>query len=51
MTKASSTSQSVFSDPRGMITGSFGPQIALVAFMKMIGSGGTFAPVSAAWSE
>ena len=34
-----------------MITGSSGPQMALVAFMKMIGSGGTLAPVSAAWSE
>ncbi len=31
--------------------GSFGPQIAELAFMKMIGSGGTCAPVSAAWSE
>jgi hypothetical protein len=34
-----------------MMTSSSGPQIALVAFMKMIGSLGTFAPVSAAWSE
>ena len=51
MTKPSSTSQSVFFEPRGMITGSSGPQMALVAFMKMIGSGGTVAPVSAAWSE
>ena len=34
-----------------MTTSSFGPTMALVAFMKMIGSGGTVAPVSAAWSE
>ncbi len=48
---ASSTSQSVFTEPRGMMIGSFGPQIAEVAFMKTIGSGGTAMPVSAAWSE
>jgi hypothetical protein len=47
---ASSTSQSVFSDPRGIRIGSSGPQMAEVAFMKMIGSGGTFRPLSAAWS-
>ena len=29
---------------------SFGPQMALVAFMKIIGSDGTSMPVSAAWS-
>ena len=34
-----------------MMTSSFGPQMAQVAFMKMIGSGGIGAPVSAAWSE
>jgi hypothetical protein len=51
MTTPSSTSQSVFSDPRGIRRSSFGPTIAEVAFMKMIGSGGTVAPVSAAWSE
>jgi hypothetical protein len=51
MKTASSTSQSVFSLPRGMMMGSFGPTMAEVAFMKMMGSGGTVAPVSAAWSE
>ncbi len=51
MTTPSSTSQSVFSDVRGIRIGSFGPQMAEVAFKKMIGSGGTLAPVSAAWSE
>ena len=50
MMTASSTSQSVFSLPRGMMIGSFGPQIALVAFMKITGSGGTCMPDSAAWS-
>ena len=44
MTTPSSTSQSVFSEPRGISTSSFGPQMALVAFMKMMGSGGTFRP-------
>ncbi len=34
-----------------MMTGSFGPQMLEVAFMKMIGSGGTAMPDSAAWSE
>ncbi len=34
----------------GMITSSLGPMMALVAFMKMIGSSGILAPVSAAWS-
>ena len=41
MTTPSSTSQSVFSELRGMTTSSFGPTMAEVAFMKMIGSGGT----------
>ncbi len=50
ITTPSSTSQSVFSDPRGISTGSFGPQMALVAFMKITGSGGTLSPDSAAWS-
>jgi hypothetical protein len=51
MTSPSSTSQSVFSLPRGMRIGSCGPQTALVAFMNRIGSEGMAAPVSFAWSE
>jgi hypothetical protein len=51
MMTPSSTSQSVFCEVRGISIGSLGPQMALVAFMKMIGSGGTAIPVSAAWSE
>jgi hypothetical protein len=51
MTTPSSTSQSVLAELRGISTSSFGPQMAEVAFMKMMGSGGTVAPVSAAWSE
>ena len=50
MMTPSSTSQSVFSDPRGIRTSSSGPPIALVAFMNRIGSFGIGAPVSAAWS-
>ena len=50
MMMANSTSQSVFSLPRGITIGSFGPQMALVAFMKITGSGGTAMPLSAAWS-
>jgi hypothetical protein len=34
-----------------MTTLSLGPTMADVAFMKITGSGGTVAPVSAAWSE
>ena len=51
MTMPSSTSQSVFSPLRGISTSSLGPQMALVAFMKITGSGGTCMPLSAAWSE
>ena len=50
MTTPSSTSQSVFSEPRGMTTSSSGPMIAEVAFENTIGSRGTAAPDSAAWS-
>jgi hypothetical protein len=51
MITPSSTSQSVLTERRGISTVSLGPTIAEVAFMKMIGSDGTAAPVSAAWSE
>ena len=50
MTQASSTSQSHFLALRGITTLSFGPQMLLVAFMKMTGSFGTSTPDSAAWS-
>jgi hypothetical protein len=50
ITIASSTSQSVLLDPRGIAMASSGPAIALVAFMNTTGSGGTLAPDSAAWS-
>ena len=50
-TKASSTSQSSFLESFGIIISSFGPLIELVAFIKTIGSGGAFEPVSFAWSE
>ena len=46
----SSTSQSVFSEARGMITSSFGPTMQDGALLKRIGSGGIGAPVSLAWS-
>ena len=51
MTIPSSTSQSSLVEPRGATTGSFGPLIAVVAFMNRIGSLGIGEPVSAAWSE
>ena len=51
MTTPSSTSQSVWVEPRGMRMSSLGPTIALVAFMKRMGSLGMAAPVSAACSE
>ena len=51
MTTPSSTSQSVFCEPRGITTSSFGPQMQEVAFMKTIGSAGTGMFDSAAWSE
>ena len=51
MTTPSSTSQSVCWELRGMRTSSLGPTIALVAFMKRMGSVGMAAPVSAACSE
>ena len=51
MTTASSTSQSVFSEPRGMMMTSSGPVIEVVDLAKTIGSVGGLAPVSAAWSE
>ena len=47
----SSTSQSDLIDFFGISTSSFGPITALVALENMIGSGGTFWPVSSAWSE
>ena len=51
ITNPNSTSQSVFSEVFGILTSSLGPQIAEFTFIKMIGSGGGVAPVSAAWSE
>ena len=51
ITMPSSTSQSNFFEFDEISTSSFGPLIELVAFIKTIGSDGTFAPVSAAWSE
>jgi hypothetical protein len=53
MTMPSSTSQSVFFEPRGIRTVVVrADDGARSAFMKMIGSGGTLAPVfAAAWSE
>ena len=50
MTMPSSTSQSVFSAPRGISTSSFGPMIALVGFMNRIGSAGIGMSASAAWT-
>jgi hypothetical protein len=50
MTQASSTSQSTFVEPRGIVMVSLGPQMLLVAFMKMTGSFGTSTPDSLAWS-
>jgi hypothetical protein len=51
MTMASSTSQSSLLDSLGMIVSSLGPQMQDVTLLKMIGSLGMAAPVSAAWSE
>ncbi len=48
MTMPSSTSQSVFCEPRGIMTGSFGPLRQEIAFVKMIGSEGAGRPASAA---
>ena len=42
MMMPSSTSQSDFWDAGGMTTSSFGPMMAEVAFMKMMGSAGIF---------
>ena len=50
MTTPSSTSQSVFVDPRGIITGSFGPCRQLTALVKNTGSAGIGRSDSAAWS-
>ena len=50
MTMPSSTSQSPLTEPLGSITGSFGPWMQLVAFMKTTGSFGIGMPDSAAWS-
>ncbi|CAB5020650.1 unannotated protein [freshwater metagenome] len=48
MTIPSSTSQSVFDDPRGMITSSFGPMTVFGALVNTIGSSGMGMPDSAA---
>jgi len=47
---AISTSQSSFVEPRGFSTASFGPDSAVLAFRKKIGSPGIGLPVSLAWS-
>ncbi|MDQ1022300.1 hypothetical protein QFZ43_008849 [Streptomyces afghaniensis] len=51
MTTASSTSQSVFTEPRGINTSSYGPTTVPGSFMNTTGRGGIAAPVSAAWSR
>ena len=48
ITIPSSTSQSNFFDPEAISTSSLGPTMQLVAFINIIGSDGTSAPVSAA---
>jgi hypothetical protein len=50
ITTPSSTSQSSLVEPRGMRTSSYVPTSVLGDFVKSIGSSGTGAPVSAAWS-
>ena len=50
MTTPSSTSQSTFVEPRGMITSSFGPTTALGALLKSTGSAGIAIFDSLAWS-
>ena len=51
ITIPSSTSQSNFLESLDILISSLGPLIELVAFIKTIGSVGTLAPVSFAWSE
>jgi hypothetical protein len=51
ITMPSSTSQSVLVEPRGMRTSSFGPISVFGDLVNRIGSSGTAAPVSAAWSR
>ena len=51
MTTASSTSQSVFTDPRGSTRSSLGPHSAVVAFMNSTGSLGGSWPCSLAWPK
>ncbi len=48
MTTASSTSQSVLREPRGMTIESFGPTMQEGALLKSTGSVGTAMPLSAA---
>ena len=50
MTMPSSTSQSVFSEPRGMTTSSFGPFRQVMALVNRTGSAGIGRFDSAAWS-
>jgi len=50
ITKASSTSQSPFFEPFGNFTSSFGPVMALIAFMNTTGSAGIGRLDSLAWS-
>ena len=50
ITIASSTSQSVFTEPFGIMTSSFGPTTQLGALLNSTGSLGTGMPNSAAWS-
>ena len=50
MITPSSTSQSVFVEPRGITTGSSGPWMQLTALVKTTGSAGSAMFDSAAWS-
>lgn len=50
MTMPSSTSQSVFSLPRGIVTASFGPTTVFGVFRNMIGTVGGSEPDSRAWA-
>ena len=51
MTKAISASQSSFTLSRGNMMSSLAPTMQFGALLNSTGSGGTFAPASAAWSE
>lgn len=50
MTTASSTSQSVLAEPRGISTSSFGPTTVFGGLKKITGRVGGSLPDSAAWA-